>query len=121
MVLTYLVLPASNAGAGMSVDELTVPDIFEVPLLGKAPVRSAAATELLMVVAGEEVGVDDDEDDEGGSASVVTTTPMFFVSPPLPRRHRGRQLMPAAVDWPGMGLNPNNSILCWAQKNGTGI
>ena len=116
MVLTYLVLPVSNAGAGMSVDELTVPGIFEVPLLGKAPVRSAAATELLMVVAGEEIhgGVDDDEDDEGGSASVVTTTPMFFVSPPLPRRHRGRQLMPAAVGWPGMGLNSNNS-------NGTGI
>ena len=113
MVLTYLVLPVSNTGAGMSVDELTVPGIFEVPL-GKAPVRSAAATELLMVVAGEEVSVDDDEDDEGGSASVVTTTPMFFVSPPLPRRHRGRQLMPAAVGWPGIGLNPNNS-------NGTGI
>ena len=115
MVLTYLVLPVSNTGVGMSVDELPMPDIFEVPLRGKVPVRSdrsAAATELLMVVAGEEVGVDDDEDDEGGSASVVTTTPMFFASPPLPRRHRGRQLMPAAVGWPGWDFK---------QKNGTGI
>ena len=96
-----------------------MPEIFEVALLGKAPDRSAAATELLrlpMVVAGEEVGADDDDDDDEGGAAPAVTTPMFFTSTLLPR-HRGRQLMPA-VGWPGW--DSIQTQLFAEHKNGTG-